>query len=216
MFLQKYVLNGSYRIEAFGARFMGLECDSGPRLADLRKDQLFLEGLEGLLDSWHVKWPRLRSGIDSQKRADEMMASLEDSVPGNVRVRFLSICLGPPGADGLAVWHDLEPFQRAFRRLQVVGQVTWGLPLRHVRLESSKGSRHVACTETCSAILDTGTSLLAAPTEHVSGMLEALRSLKADCMEPGALPELVFELGGQTLRLPPERLGGLNFAIDLQ
>lgn len=150
-------------------------------LADLRKDQLFLEGLEGVLDSWHVNLPRLRRGIDSQKRADEMMAALEDSVPGNVHVRYLSICLGPPGAHGVAVWHDLDPAARAFRRLQVLGTVTWGLALRHVRLESPQGTAPVACHEGCSAILDTGTSLLAAPTQHVTGMLEALKSLNSDC-----------------------------------
>ena len=54
-------------------------------------------------------------------------------VPENLHLQFLSICLGAaPGSSGVAVWHDLDPSKRpeVFKRLAVVGQMTWGLSLR--------------------------------------------------------------------------------------
>ncbi|CAK9114791.1 Pepsin A [Durusdinium trenchii] len=171
-------------------------------------DEKQLQGLAGKLKAWNVSIPAsLRSRMQNIKKADRAMENLHDSVPENLQLRFLSMCLGrKQGSLGAAIWHDHDPSSRPepFRRLAVIGKVTWGLSLKNVRLVS-KGQRiDIACSKGCGAILDTGTSLLTAPFDAVNRMGNVLKALGANCLKEDSLPHLEFELGGEVLSLPPQ------------
>merc|ERR1740121_2217394 len=56
----------------------------------------------------------------------------------------------------------------------------------------------------CTAILDSGTSLIMAPVSVVSRAVEALNALGRDCSNLTSLPRLEFELSGKKFSLPPE------------
>ncbi|CAK0863387.1 unnamed protein product [Prorocentrum cordatum] len=56
----------------------------------------------------------------------------------------------------------------------------------------------------CSALVDSGTSLLAVPKEVLSKIQNLMTELDADCSRLHELPNLVFEMGGGLLSLPPD------------
>merc|ERR1719440_110122 len=58
-------------------------------------------------------------------------------------------------------------------------------------------------TSGCQVAVDTGTSLLAGPTEIMEALDEKL-GVKSDCSNMGSLPMLGFSLNGQVLNLRPE------------
>jgi len=61
----------------------------------------------------------------------------------------------------------------------------------------------LGCTHGCDAIIDSGTSVIAAPSFAVRQVAEALTQLNSNCSNLEALPDLVFKLGGHTFSLPP-------------
>lgn len=155
---------------------------------------------------------KVRKEVSSQEKADQALANLNDSVPGNLKVRFLSVCLErAQGSQGHLVWNDQDPSLRheAFTRLQVIGQFAWSLVLQNVRLVSHDGTvRPIACSSGCAAVLDSGTSLISAPDSVIDDMTRYLVGLHASCFHLQDLPTLEFELGGVKHTLPPEAYMG--------
>merc|ERR550537_860086 len=66
------------------------------------------------------------------------------------------------------------------------------------------GSKVFSCRDSCAAVLDSGTSLIAAPRTATARLESALKRLKPDCSNMDAMPALSFELGGVTVELPPQ------------
>eukprot|EP00434_Breviolum_minutum_P018698 symbB.v1.2.016500.t1/scaffold1255.1/size128691/2 len=176
-------------------------------------DLATLEALGGKFEAWNVTVPAsIKSRIESKKAADHMLEDLHDNVPENLQLQFLSICLGAKsGSVGHATWHDFDPVQRVhepFKRLAVIGKVTWGLSLKNIHLVLNGQRVPIACSDGCGAVLDTGTSLLTAPTDAVNRMGQVLQSFGANCLKEKTLPTMEFELGGETLTLPPAAFVG--------
>jgi hypothetical protein len=76
------------------------------------------------------------------------------------------------------------------------------------------------CVPSCGAIIDSGTSLIAAPPS-ASGLINALKSMiKSDCSNIDSLPVIHLTLGGVHLELPPRAyvikasLLGLRIPLD--
>jgi len=140
-------------------------------------------------------------------------------------VQSFSICFGPARGDpGYLVWNDLQPIDaRVFTRIPVMGSIHWSVELTDVRIGpggvlGSRGVIDVGCSSSsagasssrgpCGAVLDTGTSLIAAPKEAIHFVRKALEALNGDCSQIHKLPDLRFKLGGYEYSLPPSSYVG--------
>merc|ERR1719343_1962667 len=76
----------------------------------------------------------------------------------------------------------------------------------------ANGTVELGCQKTkCSAIVDTGTSLLVAPSKVVDSiydLADAWEAAGGTCDDLSDLPELRFTLGGLDFSLPPEAYMG--------
>lgn len=127
---------------------------------------------------------------------------------------LFSVCLQPKsGAEGYFIWNDHNPaaFPEVFDKMTVTDPDTWSPSLKGVMLKGGKTSSEdkLGCNEVqCTALLDSGTSLLAAPSDVVNLLMAALNQIPDVCEDIHQLPDLVFELGGKTHTLPPSSYVG--------
>jgi len=130
-------------------------------------------------------------------------------------VGSFSVCIGArPAADGVFVWDDPLPTARAelFVRVPITGRHSWTANLTNAYLDYPGGdapdfkesSKQLGCEEGCSALLDSGTSLLAVPRPVLKLLELAMTLLKDDCSNLEVLPDIKFQLGGTHLTLPPD------------
>lgn len=159
-----------------------------------------------------------------------MEVSKRTTMMDSMGVRTFSICIGAmTGSDGLFTWNDdvHKTNMDMFVQVPIVGSHTWSVQLNSVSL-SYKGKRRVPvgadsaaveCQDGCSAILDSGTSLLAVPRSVYARLAAAAEKVHGDCSNLEDLPDLVFEMNGHSFSLPPdaymaEVVG--TFPVDLQ
>lgn len=124
-------------------------------------------------------------------------------------VHDFSICLGRDvGSSGFFIWNDdsRSKSARLFSTIPVIGEVHWGVEMKGAALQGDKrnGSVPLGCSPTCGAVVDSGTSLIAAPTKVLASVDAMLAALDRDCSRIGEMPDLVFTLGGHEFRLPPQ------------
>jgi hypothetical protein len=158
---------------------------------------------------------------NSTKPPESMLKSVKESIDAAVEVarsptmlenfdiQTFSMCLGKkPGSDGYITWKDTthEELPHLFVRVPILGTHTWSVALANVRLNGGdhRGDTAVGCADGCSALMDSGTSLLAVPSSIVSTFEKAVQTLQTDCTNLHELPDLVFELGGQKFYLPAD------------
>lgn len=119
-------------------------------------------------------------------------------------VNEFSICLERgSGAPGWLTWGGgLTPEQRkSATSLNVVGQHHWAVIMTGF---GTHGNPVTCGGKGCGAILDSGTSLIAAPGQALMALSQALPAIAEDCSNMDELPDLVFMLDGKELTLPPE------------
>jgi len=119
-----------------------------------------------------------------------------------------SLCFGArPGSGGVLVWNDraAEEQPELFSRVPVVGNHSWSVNLSNVRLDEdfAEAGDGLNCSQGCSALLDSGTSLLGVPSAVAAKLAEAVDLLDESCSNINDLPDLAFELGGTRVTLPP-------------
>src|SRR5690348_13575942 len=56
----------------------------------------------------------------------------------------------------------------------------------------------------CSAIVDTGTSLIIGPTDSVNNLAAAIGTVNSDCSNINSLPNIVFKFKGSQFTLTPQ------------
>jgi hypothetical protein len=119
-------------------------------------------------------------------------------------VSEFSICLErASGAPGWITWGgELTPEQKEKKAiaLPVLGEHHWAVHMTGFGI----GPQAVTCQDGCGAILDSGTSLIAAPTPALMALSMVLPPIHEDCSNLDSLPDLVFMLNGHELSLPPE------------
>jgi hypothetical protein len=145
----------------------------------------------------------------------------------NIGLTSMSVCfLKGAGSGGFHIWNDVSVLQNGFRfaTIPVVGEFHWSAVLTDVRLgKGSFGETYVNKTsiaaplaiscegEGCSAVLDTGSSLLSAPSATVSDIHRVVNQWIIEggtCDDLSRLPDLEFTLGGVRLSLPAESYMG--------
>jgi len=114
-----------------------------------------------------------------------------------------SICLGQQsGSPGYLTWNDgiPETLPQAFTSLRVEPSGYWMVNMKNLRI----GDRVVACKSGCGAILDSGTSLLSAPSSIKEDIKMLVASMTAGCFSVLTLPRLYFELDDHQFSLAPD------------
>lgn len=128
----------------------------------------------------------------------------------NLKVKTFSICMGAqPGSDGYLTWRDEIHVRKPglFMRVPITGDHTWSASLRNVRLTQPGGvNSSLGCDgeEGCTVLIDSGTSLIAAPADVIKQIQDIIDNLDGDCRDLTSFPTLTFEMGGNLLTLPPD------------
>jgi len=120
-----------------------------------------------------------------------------------------AVCLGrEPGSYGYLTWNDnaAERLPKLFTKMHVPDTGYWMAKIKDVRL----GKFH-ACKHGCGAVIDSGTSLLAAPAEEQQSLSALINSMVGDCGSLDHLPDLTFTLGRKKYSLPPDSYVGEVF-----
>jgi len=139
------------------------------------------------------------------------------SVVQNLNVQDMSVCLGKESlSDGYMIWNDnaKENYPERFTTVDVVGDYYWSADLTSVKLgtadqiDESLGETKLGCYhEQCSAVIDSGTTLIVAPQnviDDVNSAMDKWIEAGGTCDDVSKLPELHFQLGGKDFTLPPE------------
>jgi len=88
-----------------------------------------------------------------------------------------------------------------FQALTVVGKVHWGLKMTNLHVPGLAAAD--PCVPSCGAIVDSGTSLIAAPSVAAGFIRRLAQLIHGDCSNMDSLPILRMELDGKVIELPP-------------
>lgn len=161
---------------------------------------------------------------------DSVVANLEDiakfSIDAslwltNLNIRSYSICFRPSlGSPGVFVFNDdaVERYPNSWVSVPVIGDKYWSTTISSVRL-GDDGEILDCGGQGCSAIFDTGTSLIAAPPEVVEKVVSLMRQysdISDHCKDLSRLPELTFEFNGHKFSLPPDSYVGEIESDDIE
>lgn len=141
------------------------------------------------------------------------------SLAANMDLHTYSFCLEREvGSNGWFVWNDIGPYDRPsdiFTTISLVGDLYWSAEMRDVKLGvSADGSFNdvLGCQDRpCSAVFDSGTSLISAPQraiDAIEGLLAKRADPNGDCSDLTGLPDLEFTIDGMWLSLPPQAYVG--------
>jgi len=126
-------------------------------------------------------------------------------------VAEFSICLQRPSlSPGYLTWGPeaaTEHKERYYAQAEVRGETHWATTMGNVRFQSSSGTNGevVVCPNAgCGVIVDSGTSLIAAPTAALAALSASITPIMEDCSNMFSLPTLKFTMDGTEFVLPPE------------
>ncbi|XP_048401639.1 cathepsin D-like isoform X1 [Stegostoma tigrinum] len=113
-----------------------------------------------------------------------------------------------PGGELLLGGTDPKYYTGEFFYLNVTRQAYWQVQMDNIAI----GETLVLCKGGCSAIVDTGTSLITGPTVEIQALQKSIGAIpltqgqyKVDCDKVASLPPINFRLGGQTFTLTGEQ-----------
>jgi len=132
----------------------------------------------------------------------------------NYEVEEFSICLErASGAPGHLTWGPQPTALKAkMASVPVEGKLHWAAKMTDIGFhkEAPKGASLLAskkmtnpCGKGCAAIVDSGTSLIAAPTAALMELSAQVGPINEDCSNLHELPVLKFKMGDKDFELPP-------------
>jgi hypothetical protein len=131
----------------------------------------------------------------------------DESLLEKVGVTAFSICLersaGTPNGHLVLgpTAEDARYNSAVFKHIPVVGDIHWAVEMKGLKAGGQES--HDACNPSCAAIVDSGTSLIAAPTSALEALAPILSKIESDCSNLDTLPDITFTLGQDTFTLPP-------------
>jgi len=182
-----YLEYGSGKVWAHNAK---ADVSVGPLASS---DQSFLIGYKTSIES--AETFAVVAGIGPPAGGHELLVQLG--------VQYVSACL-PLQGSGKLIWND-APRGTA---IPLAGQHHWGVQMTAVQLEGPGGTHPVGCNGGCAAIMDTGTSLISAPSSVIAEIEKGLNKLGGDCDSIDQVASLKFKLGGHDVELPAEAFVG--------
>merc|ERR1719160_1079331 len=182
---------------------------AGPSTSPLlATSQPFWQVIDHNIDVWNEKAKFAAIiGMGHTQTVPQMSEDPKDPHPDLVMLEKMginefAICLEK--ANGSPGWMVTGPrvasltASPAFTGMNVVGQMHWGVKLTEV----GPGGWD-PCNPSCGAIIDSGTSLIAASAEALSALGSLIANIKEDCSNLDELPDLTFKLDGHSFALPP-------------
>jgi len=125
-------------------------------------------------------------------------------------INEFSICLQKSsGSDGFLTWGPtVKPQYKDwyYAKARVIGKHHWVTRLSNVSFAQPSGGHleNVPCMGTgCAAIIDSGTSLIAAPAVALMQLSTQIHPIMEDCSNLHLLPTLHFNIDGNDFTLPP-------------
>jgi len=156
----------------------------------------YFSGIVGLGHSPHAP---------STSKDEEKKWSDDKSLLEMVGVTAFSMCLErspgtPPGWLVLGPTAEGAAQDTRFVHVPVVGKVHWGVLMTQLAAGGSEAFN--ACDPQCAAIVDSGTSLIAAPAEAMQALAPVFNQVDPGCNLDN-LPDITFGLGDGTITIPP-------------
>uniref|UniRef100_A0A7S1R9Z1 Peptidase A1 domain-containing protein n=1 Tax=Alexandrium catenella TaxID=2925 RepID=A0A7S1R9Z1_ALECA len=176
---------------------------------------------------WEIMDHRI-SVLDTAKFAaivgigpDFAQGNTEKTLLMSYGVTEFSVCLQKaPGSPGFLNWGPTEGRHRV-ATASVIGQHHWVTRLHNVTFSSPKNRlAQIPCggSAGCAAIVDSGTSLIAAPGVALMQLSEMIPQIAEDCSNMNDLPTLRFVIDGHPFELPPQayvmRVTGASLEAD--
>lgn len=130
-----------------------------------------------------------------------------------LKLTHFSLCLErAPGSPGWFTWGDALTAEQKSQaaELRIIGERHWTvsmtnvMPAVNMTAKEHDAAQTLLCGRGCAAILDSGTSLLVAPSAALSALERLLPAIEQDCSNLDQLPDLHITLDGYALQLPPE------------
>ncbi|CAK0811155.1 unnamed protein product, partial [Prorocentrum cordatum] len=139
--------------------------------------------------------------LDSEKKKVAFLQALG--------VSTFSSCLDRmSGGSGWMVWNDNSALRdpQNFMSLPVAGTLTWSLQITGMGLKGfgPTADNPIGCQGGCGAIVDTGTSLLAVPSDIYQRLYDLIKGMEMDCNDLRKFPDIYITVNGHELLLPPD------------
>jgi hypothetical protein len=117
-------------------------------------------------------------------------------------VNAFTFCLGSRKQDGmLHIGTTLPDREQVFA--PVVSKNHWGVTLADITVDRTdvKGISTLCNGSPCGALIDSGTSQIIVPPEHVGILKDMIGPIDSHCSNYDELPDLIFKVGGNEVRL---------------